>query len=501
MTKQATGVALFGERANDRTSFGRLAVADGLLGFAIICGLSLLVGLGGTQREVLVLSAALLGSGTAAVAGRRRYERRGDPSTYLVVSALAATWMALVLSGTAVYLLTGTVTSPANALFESAAGFSTVAATTLDVTALSPTMSVFRAATQFLGGLLGLIAAVVSLPRVMKTTLQVPSGEGLRRDRLVPAPLLGRRRIMAIYSVLTLLCALAYASTGFGIRSALIHGMTTVSTGGFSDRASSFMDAGVGAKLVATVFMFVAGMSYFALFWLIRGKTAKFVRSIEWRVYLAIVSSSSLAIFFGTESTGFVDSVFTATSASSTTGFAVVEWPAFSSFGLAVLLFGVATGAMSASSGSGLRVIRAFLLVRFALREIRLQLDPKAVTVIRYDDRALADRELDSLTGYQIAHFGLVGVGAFVLATTGDDLVDALWTSVSMISTFGPSPTMGPMGDANQLSEAGRLLMIPGMLAGRLTVLPLLFAVAAALAGFRGARRRIRSRLRDWGRR
>ena len=30
-----------------------------------------------------------------------------------------------------------------------------------------------------------------------------------------------------------------------------------------------------------------------------------------------------------------------------------------------------------------------------------------------------------------------------MLALTGAELVDSLWTAISVVSTFGPSPTMG----------------------------------------------------------
>ena len=104
---------------------------------------------------------------------------------------------------------------------------------------------------------------------------------------------------------------------------------------------------------------------------------------------------------------------------------------------------------------------------------------------MRHGGRTLDDKELDSLTGYQIAHFGLCGIGAFMLALTGAELVDSLWTAISVVSTFGPSPTMGAFGDADELGRLGQLVMIPGMLAGRLTILPLLLAVAAVQQGYR----------------
>ena len=481
-----------------RDSYSRLAVADGLLAFTIIAVLAAGAGVTDKLGDSLVLLAVAALTGSIAVATRRTFDRRERPPTARVIAGLASTWASLVLAGSIVYLASGTITTVDEALFESAAGFSTVAATTLDPESLGTSMSLFRAGTQFVGGLVGLLAGVVALPRTMKGNVQIPKGRGSRADRLVPDPVIGRQRVVRLYLALAIACGFGYFITGLGVRSSLIHALTTVSTGGFSDRADSFVSAPGGAKVVATVFMFIGGMSFFALFWLIRGNHRRFVKSPELRIYLGIIGVVTLSLLREVDGLSVGDALFTAASASSTTGLAVTDWTGFPSGALALLLVAVATGAMGASAGSGLRVIRAWLLCLFAAREIRRQLDPNAVTLVRHGGRTLGDKELDSLTGYQIAHFGLCGIGAFMLALTGDELVDSLWTAISVVSTFGPSPTMGAFGDADELGRLGQLVMIPGMLAGRLTILPLLLAVAALQQGYRavflGVRRLARPR-------
>jgi len=481
-----------------RDSYSRLAVADGLLAFTIIAVLAAGAGVTDKLGDSLVLLAVAGITGSIAIATRRTFVRRERPPTARVIAGLASTWASLVLAGSIVYLASGTITTVDEALFESAAGFSTVAATTLEPESLGISMSLFRAGTQFVGGLVGLLAGVVALPRTMKGNVQIPKGRGSRADRLVPDPVIGRQRVVRLYLALAAACGFGYLVTGLGVRSSLIHALTTVSTGGFSDRADSLVSAPGGAKVVATVFMLISGMSYFALFWLIRGNHRRFVKSPELRIYLGIIGVVTLSLLREVDGLSVGDALFTAASASSTTGLAVTNWTGFPSGALALLLVAVATGAMGASAGSGLRVIRAWLLCLFAAREIRRQLDPNAVTLVRHGGRTLGDKELDSLTGYQIAHFGLCGIGAFMLALTGDELVDSLWTAISVVSTFGPSPTMGAFGDADELGRLGQLVMIPGMLAGRLTILPLLLAVAALQQGYRavflGIRRLARPR-------
>jgi trk system potassium uptake protein TrkH len=498
VSQQEASEAAPGFGAARRDSYSRLAVADGLLAFTIIAVLAAGAGVTDKLGDSLVLLAVAGLTGSIAIATRRTFVRRERPPTARVIAGLASTWASLVLAGTIVYLASGTITTVDEALFESAAGFSTVAATTLEPESLGISMSLFRAGTQFVGGLVGLLTGVVALPRTMKGNVQIPKGRGSRADRLVPDPVIGRQRVVRLYLALATACGFGYFITGLGVRSSLIHALTTVSTGGFSDRADSFVSAPGGAKVVATIFMFIGGLSFFALFWLIRGNHRRFVKSPELRIYLGIIGVVTLSLLREVDGLSVGDALFTAASSSSTTGLAVTDWTGFPSGALALLLVAVATGAMGASAGSGLRVIRAWLLCLFAAREIRRQLDPNAVTLVRHGGRTLGDKELDSLTGYQIAHFGLCGIGAFMLALTGDELVDSLWTAISVVSTFGPSPAMGAFGDADEIGRLGQLVMIPGMLAGRLTILPLLLAVAALQQGYRavslGIRRLARPR-------
>lgn len=467
--------------ATRRDSFSRLAISDGLVRVGTAGVAAGAIGVFDNASDALVM--AVIGGLALAIgiSGRRTFVRRRHTAAARILSGLASTWAVMVLVGMATYLATGAIDTVDGALFESAAGFSTVALTTVDPEHLSLPVALYRGATQWIGGLLGLLTVVVALPRTMKGRVQLPKGVGRRADRLVPTTEIGRRRVFRMYLALSVACFVAYLATGMRVRSAAIHAMTTVSTGGFTDTADSFMSAGGGSRIVATVFMFTAGISFFALFWLVRGNHRRFFGSPELRIYAAIVSMVTAHLVFSVDGLSIGDALFTAASASSTTGLAVVDWTVFPSGALSILLVAVATGAMGASAGSGLRVIRAWLLLLFAGREVRAQLDPNAVIAVKHAGRPVGNDELDHLTGYQIAHFGLCAIGAFMLALTGDELLDSLWVAISVISTSGPSPVTGAVGDATPLGRDGQLILIPGMLAGRLTILPLLLAVASVL--------------------
>ena len=477
-----------------RLSYTRLAIADsvaaiGALG--VVCGTMGVLDDGRDAAFLIITGALALGSG---IRTRRSFARNIRPAPGRIIGGLALSWITVVLLGTGVYLATGTIDSVERALVESAAGFSTTAVTTVDPSELSVPMQLWRASTQWLGGLLGIIAGVIALPLAFRGRYLNAHGSQQNPDRLAPTPEVGRRRVATIYLALTVALGLAYALTGLGTRDSVVHAMTTISTGGFSSQPDSFVGFGTGPRIVAVVGMVIGGSSYFLVWWLIRGRLAPVWRSTELRFYFALLTGGSLLVMLDRGHLGLGDAVFTTVSAVSTTGFAVGDWTVLDDAVLTVLLVLIGTGAMSGGAGGGLGVIRAWMLLGFASRELRRQLDPHSVVVVKQAGIAIDEPTLERTTGYQIGHLGLCAIAAFLIAAGGGvDVTGAVFSGISVISTHGPGVGTGPFGDLSEWSPMGRLLLLPFMLAGRLSILPLLLAVSTLFAGkqtvVRGARR------------
>ncbi|MEZ5166906.1 MAG: potassium transporter TrkG [Acidimicrobiales bacterium] len=306
-------------------------------------------------------AAALLGLG-----GRRGLIRRHRPTPARILGGLALTWASLVVVGAAIYLGTGTIDRLDDALVESAAGFSTTSVTTLDPAQLDVAMQLWRAATQWVGGLIGLLAGVVALPLALRNSATVGIDSRHTADRLAPTPVVGRQRVLAIYTLLTVVLGVAYALAGLGPTDSTSHALTTISTGGFSTRADSMTSFAPAVRVVATIGMIIAGTGMPLIWWTLRGRLAPVWRSTELRIYLALLAAGSALVLAGSD-LGTGDAIVTTVSAVSTTGFASHDWTTLDDGVLTVLLLLIATGAMSASMG-GLRVIRAWTLVSFAAR-------------------------------------------------------------------------------------------------------------------------------------
>lgn len=461
-----------------RHSYGLLVVADSVTGLGFVSILCALAGAFDDGGDALILGAGGAAAVTAGLLTRRPLQRMHRPSPARILRGIASGWLVLVGLGAIVYLATGTIARVDDALVEAAAGFSTTSVTTLDPEGLSVAMQLWRAGTQWMGGIFGILVAVVALPLALRGTV-VPSGD--TADRLVPTAVLGRRRVFLLYSGFTAVLGIAYAAVGLGARDSVVHALTTVSTGGFSSHADSFVGFGSGPRVVATIGMIVAGSSYFVLWWVIRGRLTPVWRSIELRFYLGLLIVGSALVSLDADGVGVADAIFTAVSAISTTGFAVGDWTILHDSVLMVLLILIGTGSMSASAGGGLRVARARTLVGFASRELHRQLDPHSVIVIKQSGKAIDERALERTTGYQIAHLGLCGLAAFLLAAAGVDVTAAIYTGISVLSTHGPGVGTGPFGSLDEFSAVARIFLIPFMFAGRLTILPLLLGLASVM--------------------
>ena len=114
------------------------------------------------------------------------------------------------------------------------------------------------------------------------------------------------------------------------------------------------------------------------------------------------------------------------------------------------------------------------------------------MVVLKHGKRAVDERALERVTGYQIAHLGICGVAAFLVAATGTQLIEAIFTGISAVSTFGPGLGTGPFGSLDGLDPLARIALVPFMLAGRLSVLPLMLAVAWVFRAERTMTRRVR---------
>ena len=459
-----------------------------VLGVAtLLCGLA---GIGDDNGDAVAFSC--IGAACAALAAfaRRRVSPPERATAGRVFAGIGMLWTALVLFGAVVYAATGVFGRLDDALVESAAGFTTTSLTFLDAAEVSRTVLLFRAATSWVGGLMAILVAVVTLPVVLRSTALIGYTTGRRGMDLVPNAAVGTRRITVLYSGFTAACTAAYLLTGIGVTEAVVVGLSTASTGGFTGRADSLAGYGVSTQAVAAAGMLLAGAGIFVLWWIARGRLHPLWRSQELRTFVLLLAAATAAMAVHRD-VGLGEAGFMAVSMMSTTGFAVADWTGWGTATTVVMLVAAGIGSMMGSAGGGMRVMRARLLMGSAGGELRRQLDPYAVVLVRRDDETLSQRTLDRLGGHQVAYVMLVGVGAMLLGISGVSLLGSVWGSVSAVTTLGPAVgEIGAFGQLEGVERLERLVLVPLMMGGRMSIPPVLAGVGLALNWYKTAVRR-----------
>ncbi len=461
-----------------------------MLGIAtMVCGLA---GIGDDNADAITLAVVGALCAALAAAARRRVAPPHRPTPGRVFAGIGLLWTVLVLFGAALYAATGAVGRLDDALVESAAGFTTTSLTLLDASEASRAVLLFRSATSWVGGLTAILIAVVTLPTVLRSTALIGYSTGRRGLDLVPNAAVGTRRVLVLYSGFTAACVAAYLLTGLGVTEALVVGVGTASTGGFTGRADSLAGYGTATQAVAAAGMLVAGAGIFVVWWLARGRLRPLWRSQELRAF-ALLLAVAAVVMAAHNGIGWGEAGFMAVSMMSTTGFAVSDWTSWAPSATVVMLVAAGIGTMMGSPGGGIKVMRARLLMGAAGGELRRQLDSYAVVLVRRDGETLSRRTLDRLGGHQIAFVVVVGAGALLLGVSGASLAGSVWGSVSAVSTVGPAVgEIGAFGRLDNLDWAGRLALVPLMMGGRMSIPPLMAGVGLVLRWYRTGLRRSR---------
>lgn len=420
-------------------------------------------------------------------------------------AGVLATWITLVLVSTATYRVLGTFDHLDDAVFESVSGYTTTALTVVgDPELLGRGTLTWRAGTQWVGGLAGLLFVVAVLPSLGVGGLDVTSagerhaGTTLRSRRTNAV----MRRLTVLYTSFTAVGVVLNLAAGMRAFDAVTYAATTISTGGFANHAGSFSYfdstviewAGIGG-------MVLAGANMALLYRVIRGRDLQAAwRSFELRAYVSALVVGAAVISVATAPAGgpTVESgrhaLFHVTSALSTTGHWTGQGWGIWAVGPQVLLLAfIGVGAMSGSPGGGFRQVRALALVGYLRRELVLQLHPRAVGSVRVGHRPVSEEVVGRMIGYQAQYLVVGGVGAVALGALGADLVTSMSGAISALANVGPA--LGELvpgsGGISELPRPARAVLLPLMLLGRLEIAPVLVGATMAL-GWRPQRMRSR---------
>lgn len=431
------------------------------------------------------------------------------------MATVGLAWVLATILGALPYVLSNTKLADGktitfvDALFEAQSGFSTTGATVLgdlnDPNLVPHCILFWRSSTHFLGGL-GIVVLLVAI-----------LGQGAGGKAMMRAEITGPNKDTAfsrmqktasvfatIYILLNAILAILYACCGMSPFDAICHAFATMATGGFSTYNASlghFQSATI--EYLTIFFMVVAGTNFGLILAVASGKWRTLVNDVEWRVYIGIIVSVTLAIVgFGLYSHNFPDitsacrnGLFQVVSVITTTGYGTDDFDKWNNFGRGVLFVLMFVGGCAGSTGGGMKVIRHVLFAKILRLELELAYRPRVVRPLRIGNQIMEDAEFRK---HILVYFGMIGaIFAYSwlmlitiepdaqwtpepAAVSGENLLDhKLLDCASAIAAtlhnIGPGlGVVGPTANYANFAPWSKILFVFLMMLGRLEIFSIL---------------------------
>lgn len=397
-------------------------------------------------------------------------------------------WISFAFFGSLPFLISGTLPSPVDAIFESMSGFATAGASVIaDVESVSKSILFWRSLTQWLGGMGIILLGMAILPLLGVGGMQLYEAEapGPTADRLTPRIQDTARLLWGVYALVTVIGILFLWWGDMDLFDAVCHTFTAIATGGFSTRNASIGAFSTYNQVVTIVIMLVGGANFFLHYYALRGNMKKYWSSDEFRFYvivwiiLVVIASLFNGLGYDSVWTNLRDSAFTVTSVFTTTGFATVDYERWSVLGQGLLFSLMFVGGCAGSTAGGLKQVRVVLLLKHAFLQTAHLLHPRRVKMLKLDHRPVSPEIMQDVLGFTVLFFGVFIVGSLLLTAVNVDILTAGSSVISCLSSVGPGlGGVGPMDNYASLPNFAKIVLSLCMLLGRLeisTVLVLLF--------------------------
>ena len=401
--------------------------------------------------------------------------------------ATGLTWLFASLTGMLPFLISGTVTSPIDAFFETVSGFTTTGSTILtDIESVDRSILLWRSFTHWIGGmgLLVFMSAIVRFKSGSQMNLMKAESPGPVVSKLVPKAQDTARLLYYIYTAMTIVTLSLLLILRMPLFDALCITFGAAGTGGFGVLNDSCANYTLVQQLVIGISMFVFGINFNFFFLILMRKARQAFAMEEVRLYALIALAATAIISWNLMSQGGVtakplltihNAAFHVSSIMTTTGYALEDinnWPHLSQMVIIVLML---VGACAGSTGGGYKISRLLIMTKAFARDLAVQLKPNMVKRVHIDGKAV-DEELIRSTGvYTFVYIVIMAVSVLLIMPEGKDGLSTVTAVITTFNNIGPGIGInGTMGSFAAFSGFTKLVLSMDMLIGRLEILPIL---------------------------
>jgi trk system potassium uptake protein TrkH len=411
--------------------------------------------------------------------------RKGEAKLFRreALCAIGLSWFLATLIGALPYALTDTNGSFADAIFESASGFTTTGATAFSNFYEFPkSLLLWRSLSQWVGGL-GVVVFFVAILSSLGAGAKIlfsNESSGTSADFDHGRIQSGALQLMLFYLGISLACTLAYKLGGMDWFQAINHSMTTISTGGFSTEPMSMEQFQSPAlEWLSIIFMALSGSTFVYMIRLLRGQTHILKQNNEVYWYYGIITVSTvLLVIFLVDLTGDLPNhntiraaAFQTISIITTTGYSSTNFDNWLPPAKMTLLLIMFVGGCSGSTSGGVKVVRIVIALRAAMRSITHAYRPNITIPMRMGGQTLSERAIHSVVLFIILMTTLQLLAMLFVAGNEPHLsFMGVFSSVqATLFNIGPGfKEVGPAENFQFLRSSTKIFLSLLMILGRL---------------------------------
>ncbi|MFN3606307.1 MAG: TrkH family potassium uptake protein, partial [Cypionkella sp.] len=334
------------------------------------------------------------------------------------------------------------------------------------------------------GGLGIAFVAMIFLPVLRVGGMQYFKTEGFDTfGKALPRAKDIARGLVVVYFGLTVLCMVVYRVLGMAPLDAVVHGLTTIATGGFSTSDQSFGLYSAAIVYAGAAFMIIASLPYIRYVQLVNGQPRPLWHDPQVRAYLRWIAYAVGTVTLWRMLTSdmplelaFREALFNLVSIMSSSGFGTGSFPTWGGYAFVVAFVVGVIGACSGSSAAGLSVFRVQLAAAALLVAVRQIMRPNRTQFMRYDGKRVEGEVISGLILFISGFIVLLGLISVSLTLTGLDSVQALWAAWTSLANigYGLGPVVARTGTFIEFPDAAVWILSLAMLLGRLGLLAIL---------------------------
>jgi len=396
---------------------------------------------------------------------------------YLIVTL---SWILISLFGAMPYIISGSIPSFIDAIFESTSGFTTTGASILkEVEVLPYSILFWRSLTHWIGGIGIIVMVVIILPSLKVTGYQLFTLESSLKEKILPRTAAIGYRILFIYLGLTLAEIVLLDLGDMTLFDSICHSFGTIATGGFSTKNSSLMFYSSYSQYIVMIFMFLAGTSQVIYYYLIKFNFRKVRENEELRFYILVIiiagSIATMTVLINSTKTlevSFREGFFQIISIITCTGFASADYLLWQNAGVFLIFILMFSGGSTGSTSGGIKMARHLLVLK-NIKSVFMKLNhPTSISIIKLNGKSVDQKTNISILSFVVQYLFLFLIGTTIIVSTGVDPVTGASSVATCMAGIGPGlGTVGPMSNYAELTDVAKIVLSLLMIIGRLEII------------------------------